>query len=400
MSYARPRRDVLRQLALALPAALTACAPGSFLPESGPTRGEIISQAGARVDQPAPANQQAYVLVDVTPGVLARLGGAPEPSRFVGFGAHAASGTIGVGDMLGVTIFEADSGGLFLPREPGTRAGNYVTLPQQQVDQSGRITIPYGGSLVAAGKTPAAVAAAIDQRLGRRALEPQAVVTIAERQAAPVSVLGDVEKAAHFSLGPGGERILGAIARAGGPRSPDYETTVRVVRGDVTQTALLSEIASDPAQNLQLRPGDTIVLERRPAYFLALGATGQATTLGPVDRRLAFQDSRLTLADALGRAGGLQDDRADARAVFVYRQEPLATIRALGVTNGGLPSLVPTVYVVNLIQAGGLFDATRFWMHPNDVMYVANAPATDLSKFLGLVLIGSGSAAAIRATVN
>lgn len=399
MSHATSYRAMPRRLLLALPAALAACAPGSFLPESGPTQGEIARQASVRVD----ANQQAsvaYVLVDVTPGVIARLGSAPAPPRFVGFANTVAAGTIGVGDVLGITVFEADSDGLFLPREPGTRTGNFVTLPQQQVDSSGRITVPYGGTVVAAGLTPAALAVEIDKRFGARALEPQAMVTVLQRQAAPVSVLGDVAQAAHFSLGPGGERILGAIARAGGPKSPAYETLVRLVRGNITQTALLSEIARDPSQDLQLQPGDTIILARHPDYFLALGATGQGTTLGPVDRRLAFQDSRLTLADALGRAGGLQDDRANAQAVFVYREEKLATVRALGVEQGGLPALVPTVYVVNLIRGGGLFEASRFWMHPNDVIYIANAPASDLAKFLALVITGAGSSAAIRATVN
>lgn len=399
VSDAAPCRVVSRRFLLALPAALAACAPGSFLPESGPTRGEIAREASVRVGTDA-GTKVAYVLVDVTPGVIARLGGAPAPARFTDFGSREAPGTIGVGDVLGITIFEADSGGLFLPRDPGTRTGNFVTLPQQQVDEAGRITIPYGGTVVAAGLTPVALAQVIDGRFGPRALEPQTIVTVIEHNAAPVNVLGDVARATQFSLGPGGERVLGAIARAGGPRSPAYETTVRLVRGGVTQTALLSEIARDPTQNLELQPGDTILLARRPDYFLALGATGQGTTLGPVDRRLAFQDSRLTLADALGRAGGLQDDRADARAIFVYREETRAAVSALGVSTNGLPALIPTVYVVNLISGGGLFEASRFWMHPNDVIYIANAPATDLAKFLALVIAGSGSTAAIRATVN
>lgn len=400
MSDPGPGRAVSRRLVLALPAALAACAPGSFLPESGPTRGQILTQAGARAHATRPRGEP-YVLVDVTPGVLARLGGPPAPARFSHLADHVAPGAIGVGDELGITIFEAGGGGLFLPRQPGSRTGNFVRLPRQQVDASGRIVVPYGGSVVAAGLTPGALAKIIDQRLVRHAaLEPQVIVTIEQRHADPVSVLGDVARATQFSLGPGGERILGAIARAGGPLSPAYETIVRLIRGGITQVALLSEIGRNPQQNLQLQPGDTIMLEKHPAYFLALGATGQATTLGPVDRRLAFQSRSITLADALGRAGGLQDARADARAVFVYRRESLATIRDLGVTAAHLPSRVPTVYVVDLIQGGGLFDATRFWMHPNDVIFVANAPATDLAKFLSLVVAGSASSAAIRATVN
>ena len=42
--------------------------------------------------------------------------------------------TLGIGDVVSVTIFEAEAGGLFLPSEAGARPGNFVTLPDQMVD--------------------------------------------------------------------------------------------------------------------------------------------------------------------------------------------------------------------------------------------------------------------------
>ena len=46
--------------------------------------------------------------------------------------------------------------------------------------------------------------------------------------------------------------------------------------------------------------------------------------------------------------------------------------------------------------AAGCFAAQRFLMRDNDIIYVSNAPATDLQKFLGILTGGLGSAA--RAT--
>ena len=57
-----------------------------------------------------------------------------------------------------------------------------------------------------------------------------------------------------------------------------------VQRHGKAETALLAEIARDPAQNIALQPGDVVYVEHEPRYFLAMGATGQSTTLAQLDR--------------------------------------------------------------------------------------------------------------------
>jgi polysaccharide export outer membrane protein len=339
-----------------------------------------------------------YVIVPVNAAVTYRLS-ALESEPPPPFGDNRpATGTIGIGDVVALTIFEADSGGLFLPREAGTRAGNYVTLPPQQVGSDGDISVPYLGSARAAGLTTAELGKDIERHLASRAVEPQVVVTIADRRSRPVSVLGDLERSMIFTLDPGGETILGAIARAGGPKFPAFESVVTLQRAGRTQRDLLDDIARKPSLNIQLRPDDAIYVSHAPRYFLAMGAIGQSSSLGPVDRRVSFQDRDLTLMDALGRAGGLNDDRANAHAVFVFRFEPRATLVALRAAPAvELPAVVPTVYLVDLIDPAGFFDASRFPIHSQDVVYIANAPATDLLKFLTLIVGASVSSAAIRA---
>ena len=67
----------------------------------------------------------------------------------------------GVGDTVSVTMFEAAAGGLFIPADAGVRPGNYVTLPNQQVDTQGNITVPYAGAIKAQGRTAVQVQASI-----------------------------------------------------------------------------------------------------------------------------------------------------------------------------------------------------------------------------------------------
>ena len=231
--------------------------------------------------------------------------------------APAARVKIGVGDVLNVSVFEAAAGGLFIPADAGSRPGNFVTLPPQQVDAAGSINVPFAGSVTVSGLTPQEVQRAIEHRLVERALEPQAVVTLADRRSGAVSVVGDVTTSTHFTLDPGGERVLSAVSRAAGPKFPSYETTVTIQRHGSSETALLSEIAVRPEQNVQLQPNDVVFVQHEPRYFLVFGATGNPTSLSTTNRRFAFGDTHLMLADALATAGGLEDDRSNPDAVFL-----------------------------------------------------------------------------------
>jgi polysaccharide export outer membrane protein len=373
------------------------------LPESGPTHGAVVSAAQYETARLSPSQDLQYALVNLNIQTIASMPRDTGNSLdFPPTNARPASGLIGVGDLIGITIFESGSGGLFLPREPGTRSGNFVALPTQQVDLQGNITVPYGGTIRAAGHSPAEIQKEIQDRLAARALEPQVVVSLIDRRAKAVTVLGEVTGATHFALDPGGERLLGAIARAGGPKYPSYETVVTIQRNGQAKRVLLADIAANPRENIQMEAGDSVYLSHEPRYFVALGATGLSGGIGLIDRRIPFSDYKINLADAMAKAGGLQDGLAHVKGVFVYRQEPRETVMSYGLNPQGtpLPPRVPTIYALDLSQPAGFFHAQSFAMRNEDVVYVSNAPATDITKFLSIIGSATGSTAAVRATVN
>ncbi len=375
----------------------------SFISGSGPTRAAVIQGAAFYLQNGKPDARLGYALVAVNAAVVSRLRSRDQAPAFTAglVDMPAAEPTIGVGDVLSVEIFEAHAGGLFIPQEAASRPGNFVQLLPEQVDSTGRITIPYAGPILAAGFTPRQVAATIQHRLEDRALEPQVMVAVTQHFANDVSVLGDVNTALRFALEPGGERLLSALARAGGPKDPDYETLITVQRQGRAQTALLSEIAQHPGQNIQLQAGDVLYVAHEPRYFLAVGATGQTTTLSELNRRFPFQDYNLTLGDALARAGGLQDDRANAQGVFLYREESRATLEQIGLhVPPGLPASIATIYMVDLTDPAGLFYCNKIWMRNGDTIFVSNAPAADLTKFINTVLPWTQSAFYARGAAN
>ncbi len=66
-----------------------------------------------------------------------------------------------------------------------------------------------------------------------------------------------------------------------------------------------------------------LTLVRRPQTFSVFGATGK-------NAAITFTSDRLSLSEAMAKAGGLLDERADPRAVFLFRYEPVDVVRALG----------------------------------------------------------------------
>ena len=73
-------------------------------------------------------------------------------------------------------------------------------------------------------------------------------------------------------------------------------------------------------------------------------------------------------------AGGANPNAGDAASVFVFRYDP-----QLDGTER------PTVYHLNMMRAGAYLLSQRFRMRDRDVLYVANARANQLTKFVNLL---------------
>lgn len=371
---------------VALGQVLTGCA--GFTPQDMPNNLSVRSNAqiSAVTD-----DRVGYALVSLNPTVLNATNtvtAAPVGSlSALGNGGKSGDVTIGVGDIVTVTVFEAAAGGLFIPREAGTRSGNFVEIPRQQVDQSGSINVPYAGTIKVAGQTARAVSNIIRDRIKDRAIDPQAVVSVAEQRGNQISVLGDVGAPLRFAIDPGGIRVLGAIARAGGPKSPAYETVVSVKRNGRVVKQMMSDLIKNPQSDVFLAPGDVVYLSREPRFFLVLGSTPSPGSIGGSNnRRFTFENDRMTLAEALAKAGGLDGTRADSKSVFVLRAESRSMLEKAGVDTSTLAGArVPTVYAVDFSKADGIFLADSFYIRERDVIFVSEAPSQEIIKLLNVV---------------
>lgn len=381
--------------AVGLGAALLVQASCSTLPGDGPRDGAIVEAAATtNVHADDKANGFDYALIDVTREIIGHIS-TDTSSLSKSFGAGRGGGgdvRAGIGDVLAITIFESTSGGLFIPSDAGSRPGNYVQFPNQTVDQSGTVAVPYAGQVPVVGRTLAQIKAEIEKRLASRALEPQALITLVSQHSNDVSVVGDVNAPGRFTVSAGGERVLDLLAHSGGLKKEPYITSVTLQRGGRYATIPFERLVANPAENIYVSPQDTLYVYAEAKSYVAFGATGN-------NLKIDFGSEKLSLAEAIGMAGGLLDGRADPAQVFVYRMESSKALRGMkiDVERFGTRSEVPAIYRVDLRDPAGYFAARNFMMRDKDILFVSNAQSVELIKFLSVLNSISATTAATPA---
>ncbi|MCB1964854.1 MAG: polysaccharide export protein, partial [Candidatus Accumulibacter sp.] len=289
----------------------------------------------------------------------------------------------GPGDVLEVSLWEAPPamlfGGAVVDPRVGAATARVVTFPEQMVSGEGTINMPFAGQIPVAGRTPQQIEAEIAQRLKGKANQPQVLVRMIRNNTANVTVVGEVAASARVPLTARGERLLDALAAAGGVREPVNKVTLQLTRGNQVHSLPLETIIRDPRQNIVLRPGDVVTALFQPLSFTVLGATGK-------NEEVNFEAQGISLAQALARAGGLQDSRADARGVFIFRFEEANAVDWPNPPVTTPEGKVPVIYEVNLKDPATFLVAQNFPMQNKDVVFVANAPGTQFQKFLTLIV--------------
>ena len=323
-------------------------------------------------------------MIEIDPPVVDTLSQIKPPSFAGAFGDYRPpqDQRIGVGDSIQITLWEAGPGGLFSApvvdrQSPGSRS---ATIPDQVVGRDQSVTVPFAGRLVVTGRTPHDVESMIVNRLVGKAIDPQALVTVTRNASNTVTVAGAVGASRRVPLGVGGDRLLDVVAEAGGARGAAYDLAVMLARKDRVVRVPLQAVLDDPHENVFMQAADVVTLVPDPQTFTAAGATARNAVV-------PFETPSLSLEEALGKAGGVLDDRADPDGVFVIRFEPGNVVRQLPQLrmNGSSTGPSPVVYHLNLRDPNTLFLASRFAMRNKDILYVSNAPLSDVQKVLTLI---------------
>ncbi len=341
------------------------------LPSSGPTAKQVTHDK---------SEQKAYVDVrDVTPALVDTMI-APSPASSTDWliqDAAPVTESISIGDNVSITIFEMGYGlftpGNAVPNQDSSTAPRAAgrSFPAIIIPESGIISLPYIGQLRAVGASATSLTREIEKRLRGKSQFAQALVTVERGASRSIFISGDVKQPGRQVLTPTGERVLDAIAMAAGPQGRVADTVVRLYRNGMSSEIRMESLTPGSPANVRLAKGDRIELIRNVRSFSVLGA---AKTVAEIP----FDSARLTLIEALSRAGGPTDDKGDATGVFVFRYEKTADATG-GATN------TPVIYRLNLLKPQSYFAAQRFYMQEKDVMLIANARTSQLNKVVQLL---------------
>ena len=339
------------------------------LPSSGPT-GNVIRKSANVADAPFP-----YTLVDVVDtSALPAL-----PERVVPTLVEAArqpTDLLGAADVINVIVYEAGVtlfGGSGATSAAGSASiglpvgSTAERLPVMRIDDSGYIRVPFVGRVRAAGRTIAELQVAIQNGLRGKSQSPQVLVTIADSVSNSIILGGEVVRPGRLVLTTNRESLSDAIALGGGYKGQAKDAVARIERNGSTFEMRLSDLLDLPQEDVRVAPGDRITVISRPQSFSVLGAANRA-------EEITFPRSNLSLAQAVALSGGSNANQGDPSAIYVFR-----TVR----TADGKDQA--TVYNVNMMRPGAYLLSQRFMMRDRDVLFVGNARANQLTKFVQLL---------------
>lgn len=354
-------------LAILMAFLLSGCAT---LPTSAPTSKQI--EAGAKeLDQGLDFNlvdiDAATALTPPSGDVVAML----QLEALSTLGEPVRADTIRIGDTLSVSIFEV---GISLFASPLPTAGmNESPVATAQVftlhvTEDGEIELPYLGSFQASGTYPEALAKQIKSRLSAFSESPEVMISITGTVENVAYVSGTVGGPGRYRLTSARERLLDVLALAGGPTIDIDDAEIRILREDKVAVVALNELHAEDLGNITVLPGDRIEIRKRRRTFTVFGATDRVS-------QMPFESRTLSLAEAMARAGGPADTRANPRGVFLFRFQKV----------DNQPLLRPVIFRLNLMEPESYFFAQQFQMQDKDVLLFANADANLPSKLIGVI---------------
>ncbi len=358
---------------VAVVGSLSACG----LPRPGPNKKEIF--AGS-------VQKQGDAFIVAVNSDVSRATALQPDLEFSGAFQNAGlvgSDDIRPGDRLGLTIWENVDDGLL-----ASQGANSTALTEVQVDGAGFIFVPYAGRIKAAGNSPEALRRIITGKLDPQTPDPQVSVTRIAGDGATVSVMGGVGGQGVYAIERPTRTLSSMLARAGGVVIEPEVAQITVTRGSHSGKVWLKDLYSNPAMDIALRPGDIILVEEDTRAFTALGATG-------AQNRVQFTSQTISALEAIAQVGGLNTGFADPKGVFVFRNEP-ADIANSVLGRSDLTGDQRMVYVLDLTEPTGMFNARDFVIRDGDTVYVTEAPYVQWQKTLAALTGTLGTANSVN----
>ncbi|MEL0616576.1 MULTISPECIES: polysaccharide export protein [Cobetia] len=286
---------------------------------------------------------------------------------------------VGGGDILAINL----STPLDLAQETGVQRQTVEALTYI-VQPDGTLYYPYVGRINVKDMTVDEVRASLVRGLSRFITDPQVNVSVAQFRSQRVYLSGAVREPGFVPVTDVPLTLIDAISASGGVTELANTHDITLTRDGHQEHLSLYQLLQqgNMRENRLLHDGDVInipVATDQNVFVL-----GQVLKPG----NMPVGNERLSLTDALSRAGGVDEDRADPSGVFVVRE------------NGPDADKLATVYVLDISDATSLMLGARFPLQPRDVVYVTAAPVSRWNRVLSQLLPSVTSTGAFVSVID
>ncbi|SHF79694.1 polysaccharide export outer membrane protein [Loktanella atrilutea] len=368
------RRIFMLGLCLSLGFVLSAC----NLPRGAGFRNEVLSAKAGVDENGKPAYD--FAVFSVTRASLPLLAGWPGNVTgtlpWIGQVDQPASMIIGPGDMLKISIWDAEENSLLT--NPGQRVAQ---LQDVQVGFDGRIFLPFVGNMKVSGMSPATARERIQDMLLNTVPSAQVQLSVAPGRSNTVTLASGVRNPGVYPLADRNVSLLSVIAQGGGVPDQLVNPRVKLFRGGKAYGVSMDRLFAEPNLDTTLQGGDRILVEADDRYFLSLGAVTRES-LYP------FPKDQVSALDALSIMGGVSALRANPQGILILRDYPLSTVRPVASPNASPSPEGPprdrVVFTIDLTKADGLFSAGKFQIQSGDLIYVTESPLGTATNLLSL----------------
>lgn len=275
---------------------------------------------------------------------------------------------IGAGDYLAITVWDHPELVMPVNSMTGATATTAGALPAgYTVSSEGKIQFPYAGDIKVAGLTELQARDLLVQHLSSYIKKPEVTLRVMSYRSKRVYVDGEVKLPGIVQIDDIPLTLPEALNRAGGVTAMGDQSRIIVIRSGknyLIDIPLLMADGIDPSR-IMLSNGDMLrVSSRDESKVFVIGEVVKPSAL-------ILHNGRMSLNEALGEAGGLNPQTANANQVYVIRNANDAQ---------------PIIYLLDAHSPVMFALAESFELKAKDVVYVDAASMVRYNRVISLIL--------------
>lgn len=332
-----------------------------------------------RVDAPkaaGAATQPIPTIVAITPALIQseKAARAQQPLQDVrALQGEVRQYLIGSGDLLSILVWDhpelniAATGAQALSSSGAQSPAGFV------VDQNGFVQFPYVGAIKLAGLTELQARNLLAEKLVKSIKKPDITLRVLGYRSKKIYIDGEVRTPGNLSIDDIPMTLLEAVTRAGGFLPTSDSSSIVITRSGSQYPVNLPMMVKrgiDPA-SVMLQHGDVVRVRSRDE--------NKVYVLGEVNtpKALPMNNGRLSLAEALGEAGGMNQLSGAAKQIYVIRNANSAE---------------PLVFNLDASSPVALALADNFDLDPRDVVFIDASGLARFNRLISLILPTSAAA--------